>query len=138
MDPEYIKKIQEWVKIDNIILKNKEEVNKFSEEKKDEIDKFVQGKTPEVEDLLPKAKALEEDILQYVTANKLEKLTVNISDGKIKFHRKITQPSMSMKTISTILDSYTKSTKIDTKDILKYFQENAPKNESISIKRDLK
>ena len=68
----------------------------------------------------------------------MEKLTVNISDGKIKFHRKSTQPSLSMKTITTILDSYTKTTKIDTKEILKYIQENAPRNESICIKRDFK
>ena len=126
MDETYIKKIQEWVKLDNQIMKTKDEIKEFTEKKKSDI-----------EDLIPKAKELEDDILEYVTSKKLEKLTVNISDGKIKFQRKNTLPSLSMKTVNTLLDSYTKSTKIDTKQLYQYIQENAPRNESISIKRDI-
>ena len=126
MDPEYIEKIQEWVKYDNIITRNKDEIKEFSEKKKLEI-----------EDAVDKSKELEEDILEYITSKKLEKLTINISDGKIKFLRKNNQTPLSMKTVNTILDSYTKTTKIDTKELYKYIQDNAPRSESISIKRDL-
>ena len=126
MEEEYVKKIQDWVKLDNIITKNKEEIKEFTDKKKTEI-----------EDIIIEAKELEKDIIEHVTSKKLEKLTLNISDGKIKFPRKNTQPSLSMKTVNTILDSYTKATKIDTKELYKYIQENAPRTESITIKRDI-
>lgn len=118
MDFEYIKKIQTWVEYDNKLIKNKEQIQGVVEKKKE----------------------LEEDILKYVEENKYDKLTLNISDGNIKFSkRNVTQP-LSMKTLKTILEKYVdeKSSSVKVNEILEFVSTNLETKQKVHMQRDFK
>ena len=117
MDFEYIKKIQTWVEYDNKIIKNKDQIQGVMEKKKN----------------------LEDDILKYVEENKYDKLTLNISDGNIKFSkRNVTQP-LSMKTLKSILEKYKHEKKdINIEDIIEYVSTSLETKQKIHMQRDFK
>ena len=117
MDFEYIKKIQTWVEYDNKLIKNKEQIQSVVEKKKE----------------------LEEDILKYVEENKYDKLTLNISDGNIKFSkRNVTQP-LSMKTLKTILEKYVnEKNNININEILEFVSTNLETKQKVHMQRDFK
>lgn len=117
MDIAYIKKVQEWVECDNKILKNKETMKETIEKKKQ----------------------LEEDIVQYVEDNKYDKLTLNITDGNIKFSkRNVTQP-LSMKVLRGILEKYsTTEEHIDVGNIIKYISESLETKQKVHMAREIK
>lgn len=118
MDINYMKKIQDWVKLDNTIMHNKEEIHIVSERKKE----------------------LEDDITSYVEKNKLDNLTLNITDGFIKFSKRTTTQSLSIKVIKLLLDKYSTeyNQNLNIDEICDYLTANLEKKQTISMKRDIK
>lgn len=84
MEPQYIKKVQEWVECDNKILKHKQEMKVHQEKKQ----------------------LLEDDILEYIEAKGLSNIKLAISDGNIKFSKRNTTQPLSMKILRTALESF--------------------------------
>ena len=118
MDFAYVKKIQEWVQLDNKLLRSKDETKEILERKKD----------------------LEDEILDYVEKNNFDNLNLSISDGCIKFQKRATTQHLSSKVLKTILNKYAKEKKIniDVDDICNYINENLDKKTSIFMKREIK
>lgn len=120
MDLSYVKRIQEWVELDNLILKNKEQIQEKVEKKKQ----------------------LEEEILDYVETNKLENLCLNISDGKIKFNKRSTTQPLSMKILRQLMEKYNlekdNNTFININEICDFIASNLEKKSQIFLKREIK
>lgn len=117
MDLHYIKRVQEWVEIDNKLLKNKEEVKEFIERKKE----------------------LEEDIIKYVENSKLDNLCLTITDGTIKFAKKSQTQGLSMRIIKLILEKYNiDKSVINIDEVCEYISSNLEKKNQIYMKRDIK
>ena len=118
MDTEYVKKIQKWVEYDNVITKYKNDMKDYVDKKKE----------------------LEDSILEYVEQNKYDKLTVNISDGNIKFSKRNTTQPLSMKTLRHILEKYATDSKksIDTNQLLDFIQESLETKTKIHMTREIK
>ena len=115
MDIAYIKKIQQWVDCDNKILKSKDDIKEVIEKKKE----------------------LEDEILTYVEDNKYDKLTLNITDGNIKFSKRNTTQPLSMKTLKTILEKYNgEGGDLDIAEIMKYISESLEVKQKIHMQRD--
>jgi hypothetical protein len=75
MDNHYVDKMKEWIELDNVYGSLRQQLN----------------------DLADKKKELEDDILKYVEDNNLEKVVVTVSDGTLKFPKRSTQQSISLK-----------------------------------------
>lgn len=117
MDLEYIQKVKEWVEMDNQILSNKEQIK----------------------DVVERKKELEEEILTYIEHNKFDNLSLNISDGTIKFSKRNTSQPLSMRTLRIILNKYShEKTTIDVDGICEFISTNLEKKTSIGMKRDIK
>lgn len=117
MDPTYVQKIQEWVRLDNQIMRMKEESSDFTDKKRE----------------------LEEEIISFVTTKKLENLTINISDGAIKFSTTNSKAPMNYKSLKPILEKYSQEVAyINTNELLKYINDHLETKSKVSIKRDLK
>lgn len=116
MDIEYIRKVQDWVECDNKILKSKDSIKEIVEKKK----------------------KLEEEIIQYVEDNKYDKLTLNITDGNIKFSKRNTTQPLSMKVLRTILEKYSTSEEnIDVVAIMKYISESLETKQKVHMSREV-
>jgi hypothetical protein len=117
MDQEYVQKVQEWVILDNKLLKNKEQIQSDSEKKRE----------------------LETDILDYITKNKLDNLSLTISDGKIKFSKRVTTQSLSMKTLKDLLEQYftEKNSITDVNTVINYISSKLEKKTQVIMKREL-
>jgi hypothetical protein len=116
MDPVYVQKVQEWVVLDNKLLKNKEQIQNDTEKKRE----------------------LEGEIIEYISKNKLENLSLTISDGKIKFGKRVTTQSLSMKTLKELLENYFKqNTDTNVPTILNYISSNLEKKTQVIMKREL-
>jgi len=118
MDLQHIKKVQEWVELDNKVLRNKEQMKEHVERKKE----------------------LEDDILQYVESNKIDNLSLNISDGTIKFSKKTNTQPLSIKVIKACLEKYSSKNNvdIDVDDICNFINASLEKRSSSYMKRDFK
>jgi hypothetical protein len=118
MDPSYSRKIQEWVRCDNQLLRVKEETANYLEKKKE----------------------LETEIVDYVQGNGMKNLTINISDGVIKFATTNSKAPLSRKTLKSSLESYSSTVKkLDDIDaIINYVYDNIETNTKTFIKRDVK
>lgn len=116
MDLSYVKRVQEWVEIDNVILKNKEQIQEKVEKKKQ----------------------LEDEILEYVSTNKLENLCLNISDGTIKFSKRSTTQPLSMKVLRNLLEQYNKDKNINVNEICDYVASNLEKKSQVFLRREIK
>jgi L-asparaginase/Glu-tRNA(Gln) amidotransferase subunit D len=117
MDIEYIRKVQDWVECDNKILKSKDSIKEIVEKKK----------------------KLEEEIIQYVEDNKYDKLTLNITDGNIKFSKRNTTQPLSMKVLRTLLEKYSTSEEnIDVVAIMKYISESLETKQKVHMSREIK
>lgn len=118
MDDAYVEKLKKWIELDNSVSKLKEEMSVFVEEKKE----------------------LEEEIVQYVEDTKLEKVTVNTSDGALKFSkRKVTQ-CLTMKYIKNTLEKYVQQEEhatIDVDSICRFLASNLETKSKTYIKRDV-
>ena len=117
MDIEYITKIQKWVEMDNRIMKNKEDIK----------------------DIIQNKKELEDEILEYVESKKYDKLTVNISDGNIKFAKRNTTQPLSMKTLRVLLDKYIgeHGSELNTISLIKYISDNLETKQKLVMKREV-
>ena len=118
MDFTYVKRVQEWVELDNQVLRNKELIKDVTERKKQ----------------------LEEDILEYVETNKLDSLCLNISDGTIKFGKRSSTQPLSIKYIRQTIEKYAeeKSLAIDVNELCDYISSNLEKKTQTYLKRDIK
>lgn len=118
MDLSCVKRIQEWVELDNVILKNKEQI----------------------QDKVDKKKQLEEEILEYVETNKLDNLCLNISDGTIKFGKRTSTQPLSMKILRQMLEKYNadKHTSININEVCDHIVSNLEKKNQTFLKRDIK
>lgn len=116
MDIKYVRKIQEWVELDNKVLKTKEEMKEIYDKKKE----------------------VEDEILDYVEEHKFDNLSLSISDGTIKFSKRNTTQPLSMKTLKSILEKYSKDhTNLDVNEICDFVSKNMEKKSSICMKRDI-
>jgi hypothetical protein len=114
MDPEYIRKVQQWVTLDNKIRKNKEDIK----------------------DIVSLKKECEDSILSYVEANNQQNLVVTISDGTIKFSSCNRSQPISLKFLKIILEKYsTEKTQINHDELYKYITENISKTTTTTIDR---
>lgn len=136
MDVAYINKIQKWVELDNVILRSQEGLKPHQEainKNKEEVAKWTDEK-----------KTIEDDVLEYIQKNKMDKLTINISDGCIKFGKKTSQQSLTIKTLKALLDKYSESESegggngVDTNKLFDFIVDNLEKKTTLFMKRDLK
>jgi hypothetical protein len=118
MNPTYATKIQEWVKYDNQLLRFKEETSSITEKKK----------------------ALESEIIDYISKNNMNNLTINISDGAIKFSSVNSKPPMSRKSLKTALENYSTNIKplYDIDEIVEFVYNQLEVTTKTFIKRDIK
>lgn len=115
MDIEYVKKIQEWVDCDNQLLKHKDSIKNVVERKKD----------------------LEDDILRYVEDNKYDRLTINITDGNIKFSKRNTTQPLTMKLLRSLLETYSGS-HIDVDNVMQHVSTGLQVKQKVCMQRDFK
>jgi uncharacterized protein YaaW (UPF0174 family) len=117
MEPSYVEKMKEWLDLDNKGTRLRDELAEINEEKKE----------------------LEEEILTYVERNGLDKVTVNVSDGSLKFPKRNTQQSISLKYLKTTLSKYNEEqSKINVDDLYKYLVSNLETKTKMYIKRDVR
>lgn len=116
MDIAYVQKVQEWVQMDNILMKNKEDVK----------------------DIVKKKKEIEDQIIDYVEKNNHDRLTINISDGSIKFGKRNVQQPLSLKTIKGILDKYATDHNIDVVDLMQFISDNLESKQKVVMRREVK
>jgi hypothetical protein len=142
MDPEQIKLIQEWVKLDNtIILKKNESSSKEIYDKLSEAKEKVKELDESINDIVEKKKKIESDIMTYVLAKKLENIKLNISDGIITFSKKTVQKPLSQKFLKDILQKYAEEhpeENIKDTKIFEYILANVEKKVSCEMNRTLK
>ena len=118
MDITYVRKVQEWVELDNRIMKNKEQIK----------------------DVVEKKTALETEILEYAEDKKIDDLTLSISDGNIKFSKKNTTQQLSNRLLKTLLEKYTeeKGVTLNVNDVCNYVTNSLEKKSSIYMKRNIR
>lgn len=124
MDSQYIDKMKVWLEIDNKVIKLKEQLNELTDEKKE----------------------LEDEILQYVEENALDKVKVNISDGTLKFAQSLQKQALSMKLLKTVLTKYNEESEgnkrnhqsLDVDEIIKFISSNLESKSKKYIKRDVR
>lgn len=118
MDIEYVTKIQKWVEYDNIVTKYKDDMKVYIDKRKD----------------------VEDEILDYIESNKYDKLTVNISDGNIKFSKKNTTQQLSMTVLRGILEAYNKTYKdtIDINGLMGFIKDSLEVKSKICMHREIK
>ena len=139
MDTVYIEKVKSWLALDNQTLRLQEEMEMKTEKLKLELDTIVQGYKQRINMVSDEKKELEEDILKYVETNALEKMTLSLSDGSLKFTKKSTQQSVSLKYLKATLGKYSKEKEaIDAEDVYKYLVTNLETKTKLSMKREVK
>lgn len=114
MDPTYVEKVQEWVNLDNQLLKNKEQIQNIVEKKR----------------------GLETEIIDYIKNQKLDEMKLTISDGTIKFPKRVTTQSLSLKVLGELLKKYFKE-EHNVDNIIKFINENLTKKTEITMKREI-
>jgi hypothetical protein len=132
MDTEYITKVKKWVDYDNQILRTQEKV-------KVHIDAVEKNKE-EIKPITEKKKEIEDEIVNYIESNKLEKLTVNITDGTIKFGKKTSQQPITLKLLKFLLDKYSEEedSNLDITKLYEFIADSLDKKTSFFMKREVK
>jgi hypothetical protein len=132
MDATYINKVKKWVEIDNKILRTQDSLKPY-------IDAIEKNKE-DVKPLMEQKKQIEDEIVSYIESNKLEKLTVNITDGAIKFGKKTTQQPVTLKLLKAILDKYSEEEDcdVDTAKLYDFILDNLEKKTTFFMKREIK
>lgn len=118
MDTDYIRRVQEWVALDNKILKNKEDFKEAVERKKQ----------------------LEDEIIKYVEDNKFDSLTLAITGGNVQFAKKTSTQSLTMKLIRNLLEQYAdeKEENVDVEDICDFITSKLEKKSQVYMKRSMR
>ena len=114
MDPVYVEKVQEWVNLDNQLIKNKQAIQNLVEKKKE----------------------LETDILDYISTKNLDNMSLTISDGKIKFPKRMTTQSLSIKILRELLEKYFKD-QHNVENIIEFINANLDKKMQITMKSEI-
>lgn len=113
MDTSYVQKIKEWSKLTTQLNQLRDQISKLNEDRK----------------------TLEDDILEYVEDNNLQKVSLNITEGVIKFPKKTVQQSISAKYLKSTLQKYNdENTKIDVDDVVDFLLSNLESKQSTYIK----
>lgn len=117
MDPNFIQQTQNWIQLDNEAIKLKAKLKEILDARKD----------------------LEEEILTYVHDNDLGKVTLNISDGQLKFSQVTSRQSISMKYLREMLGKYndTSGYTINADDIYKFLVDNLEVKKELTLKRSI-
>jgi predicted site-specific integrase-resolvase len=118
MDEQYIEKMKEWIDLDNVYTSLRKQLNELTEKKKD----------------------IEDDILEYIEDNNLEKVVVSVCDGTLKFPKRTVQQSLSMKVLKQVIGKYNeeKSQNIEIEELVKFISTNLETKTKLSIKRDVR
>jgi hypothetical protein len=104
--------VKRWVSLDNRIKALNDEAKALREEKS----------------------SINDSISQHIEANNLEKATIQISDGKLRYVTTKTQSPISLKYLESCLnDCISDSSKV--KEIMDYIKENREVKETTEIKR---
>lgn len=120
MEQEYEEKLKQWIDYDNKLSLLKEEICKLNESKK----------------------SLEDEVLRYVEQNDMVGVSVNTSDGTLKFSNRKVQQSITMKYIRSMLHNYNvqlieqEDKKVDVEGICKFLVSNLETKQKTYIKRD--
>lgn len=133
MDIQYIELIKEWVKLDNVIQVNQEEVKKAKDDAKKLEDR--------VSDQVEQKKKIETEIINYIQSNKLENIQLKISDGVITFGKKTSQKPMSQKFLRETMQKYADENpdeNIQFEKILEFIGNNIEKKTTYEINRLIK
>lgn len=104
--------IKEWVSVDNKI----KEINKH------------------VKELREKRGMIEEDIIDFVKSNNLEKATININDGKLKFSETNQSSPLTFKYVESCLSACISDPQ-QVKLIMNYIKKSRSTKTSLDIKR---
>ena len=119
MDSEYVAKVREWVALDNLLAERREETREAQEKRRD----------------------LEDEIVAHVEKRGLDKLSINISDGLLRFSRRNINQSLSMRGVRTLLEAYAAEhagAGLDVEEIMKFVQEHAPAKNKLVMTRVVK
>lgn len=118
MEADYVEKVKEWVELDNKAMELKTSISDLNEKKKE----------------------LEEDIIEYVEKNQLENISLNITDGKLKFPKTTVKQSLSFKYLKTALGKYNEehSSHLDVDALCKYLVDNLETTSRLTIKRTVR
>lgn len=116
MDDTYLEKLRKWIDLDNRTARLKSQLAELGDEKKQ----------------------VEDEIVDYVKANNLDKVTVNIADGTLKFAKRSSQQAMSIKYLKATLIKYNEEQEpINTDAVLQYLVTNLESKTKMFIKRDM-
>lgn len=118
MDPTFVDKTRQWLELDTQATKIKETLAEVTDAKK----------------------VIEEDILNYVEEHELDKVTINVSDGRIKFPTQKVKQTLSLKYVKGTLAKYQeeKGVALDIEAIYKYLVDNLETKTKLSIKREVR
>lgn len=113
MDVRYIDKIKQWSVLHQEASRVKEKLSDINNQKKE----------------------LEDDIIEYIEENNLEKVSLNISDGVIKFPKRTIHQSISIKYLKSALAKYNDEKQpIDVDGVCEFLQSNLESKQAIYIK----
>jgi hypothetical protein len=116
MDDKYLEKLRKWIDLDNQTTRLKSQLAELGDEKKE----------------------VEDDIIEYIKANSLDKVTVNVADGTLKFAKRSSQQAMSIKYLKATLMKYNEEQEpINTDAVLQYLLTNLESKTKMFIKRDV-
>jgi UDP-N-acetylmuramyl pentapeptide synthase len=116
MDDTYLEKLRKWIDLDNQTTRLKSQLAELGDEKKE----------------------VEDEIIEYIKANSLDKVTVNVADGTLKFAKRSSQQAMSRKYLKTTLMKYNEEQEpINTDAVLQYLVTNLETQTKMFIKRDV-
>jgi hypothetical protein len=117
MDTTYIDKMKDWIDLDNKTIELKEKLNEIANKKKE----------------------LEDDITKYIEDNNFEKITVDVDDGHLKFQKRNTTQTISLKYLkSTLLKYHEEKEEINIDGIYDFLSSNLETKSKIYIKRDVR
>lgn len=122
MDPGYIKKIQRWVQLDNKVIEVTNKVKALQDENKA---------------IYEEKDELEKEITEYVSQKNMDMLTINTSDGNIKFTKKNNTQSLSTKVLKTLLTEYSQQHPVNVDDVIAFINNNLEKKTKLNIKRNI-
>lgn len=98
------------------------------------LDNRVKALNDEAKALREEKSAINDNISQHIEANNLEKATIQISDGKLRYVTTKTQSPISLKYLESCLnDCISDGTKV--KEIMNYIKENREVKETTELKR---
>lgn len=121
MDPVLIKKIQDWVQLDNKVREIKENIKKLDNK-----------------ELIEQKDELEKGIVEHIEKNKLDMITINTSDGMIKFAKNNVKSPLTAKFLKQTLDSFgtdNPSSVFESSSVFEYIMEKLEVKSKTSIKR---